>query len=149
MSSTPPAASPETATQSPDKTTEVKPMPAPDAVARSQAGPDVGPEPGLARVTGDSLLDWTDGFIPRHVGPNEAEVAQMLAELGYDSMESFIGDVVPASIRLDRPLELAEPAGRGPRASTSCSGCCGRSRRRTRSGGAASVRGTTGRSRRV
>ncbi len=75
----------------------------------------VGPEPGLARVTGDSILDWTDGFIPRHIGPNEAEIAEMLAFLGYDSIEAFTSDVVPASIRLDRPLNLIAPAGRGPR----------------------------------
>jgi glycine dehydrogenase len=77
--------------------------------------PKVGPEPGLARVTGDSILDWTDGFIPRHIGPNEAEIAEMLADLGYQSMDAFIADVVPASIRLNRPLSLTAPAGQGPR----------------------------------
>ena len=74
-----------------------------------------GPVPGDARATGPSILDWTDGFVPRHIGPNEAEIAEMLGALGYASMESFIADVVPESIRLGRELDLSAPAGLRPR----------------------------------
>ena len=40
-----------------------------------------------------------DSFIPRHIGPNAVEQQEMLAELGYESLEEFIDAVVPESIR--------------------------------------------------
>jgi glycine dehydrogenase len=52
-----------------------------------------------------------DAFAPRHIGPNEAEIGQMLAAVGAASMEEFIGQVVPGSIRMDRALDLPEPLG--------------------------------------
>jgi glycine dehydrogenase len=52
----------------------------------------------------------TDSFVERHVGPNAAEVAEMLDQLGYDSLDAFIDAVVPEGIRLRRPLAL--PPGR-------------------------------------
>jgi glycine dehydrogenase len=48
-------------------------------------------------------------FIPRHIGPNETETAAMLKEIGEKSMESLIGKVIPASIRLQNPLETGDP----------------------------------------
>ncbi|MEM0983535.1 MAG: aminomethyl-transferring glycine dehydrogenase [Planctomycetota bacterium] len=71
--------------------------------------------PGDARAVGTSPLDFTDGFVPRHIGPNETEIAEMLEFLGFDSLESFIGEVVPKSIRATRPLHLTAPAGHAPR----------------------------------
>jgi glycine dehydrogenase len=56
----------------------------------------------------DELEDH-GGFIGRHVGPNADEQAQMLAALGLGSLDELIDRVVPASIRLDKPLELAPP----------------------------------------
>ena len=50
-------------------------------------------------------------FVERHIGPNAAEVSEMLGAVGYDSLDSFIDAVVPAGIRLQRPLAL--PAGMG------------------------------------
>ena len=67
--------------------------------------------PGDARATGPSPLNRTDGFMPRHIGPSEDDVAQMLGLLGYDDLDAFIDDAIPASIRSDRPLELTPPAG--------------------------------------
>jgi glycine dehydrogenase len=52
------------------------------------------------------LLRHTDAFVHRHIGPDEAEVRQMLGALGYDSLDALVGATVPASIRLDRPLAL-------------------------------------------
>nr|WP_291273154.1 aminomethyl-transferring glycine dehydrogenase [Gemmatimonas sp.] len=40
-----------------------------------------------------------DSFIPRHVGPSRSEQQQMLAALGYDSLDAFIDAVVPEQIR--------------------------------------------------
>jgi glycine dehydrogenase len=57
------------------------------------------------------LLDPADMFAPRHIGPSEGEIAAMLATLGVSSLEELAGQVVPASIRLGRPLSL--PRARG------------------------------------
>ncbi|HAS85749.1 MAG TPA: glycine dehydrogenase (aminomethyl-transferring), partial [Candidatus Competibacteraceae bacterium] len=56
-----------------------------------------------------STLEPGGEFIPRHIGPSVAEQAQMLAALGFDSMESFINSVVPAGIRSGAPLALNPP----------------------------------------
>ncbi len=49
-------------------------------------------------------------FSSRHIGPTSPEIATMLATVGSPSMEDFIAATVPASIRLNRSLEL--PAAR-------------------------------------
>ncbi|MFN7143562.1 MAG: aminomethyl-transferring glycine dehydrogenase [Myxococcota bacterium] len=61
----------------------------------------------------DALLPPTDTFARRHIGPTEAEIAAMLGELGYGSLEALIAATVPAAIRSARPLGL--PAARGER----------------------------------
>jgi len=48
----------------------------------------------------------TDRFVPRHIGPDEAEVAQMLERLGLPSLDALIEETVPAGIRLRRRLDL-------------------------------------------
>jgi len=45
-------------------------------------------------------------FAQRHIGPNEAERAEMLRSLGYDSLDALIGAVVPQGIRQQTPLAL-------------------------------------------
>jgi len=55
----------------------------------------------------DSPLDALDRFAPRHLGPNDVEVAEMLATLGHASLDSLIEQTVPPSIRLEHPLKLA------------------------------------------
>ncbi len=57
-----------------------------------------------------SALDTHTDFIPRHIGPNEADQAKMLATVGSPSLDALIGDVVPPGIRLTHPLTL--PASR-------------------------------------
>jgi len=52
-------------------------------------------------------------FVSRHNGPRDADVAAMLKVLGYGSLDAFIAAVVPADIRLGRPLAL--PAARSER----------------------------------
>ena len=49
-------------------------------------------------------------FSMRHVGPSAAGTRAMLAALGVPSLETLISQAVPKSIRLDRPLDLPEPA---------------------------------------
>ena len=45
-------------------------------------------------------------FIARHIGPDNADTAEMLKSLGAKSLEDFIAQVVPENIRTKRPLEL-------------------------------------------
>ena len=51
-------------------------------------------------------LSGADSFIPRHVGPSEVEVGEMLTQLGYDSLDALIDATIPAAIRLTRPLAI-------------------------------------------
>ncbi len=48
-------------------------------------------------------------FIPRHIGPSDADVRAMLDVLGYDSVDALMNATVPAGIRLDRPLAIHAP----------------------------------------
>ena len=47
-----------------------------------------------------------DTFIPRHVGPDEADIRAMAAVVGFPSLDALIDATVPESIRLRRPLAL-------------------------------------------
>ena len=51
------------------------------------------------------LLDL-DGFIPRHIGPDEDQVSRMLDAIGVESVEALIAETVPASIRMEGELDL-------------------------------------------
>jgi glycine dehydrogenase len=50
-----------------------------------------------------------ESFLPRHIGPNEADIAAMLATLGYESLDALIDAAVPESIRGQRPLDIHVP----------------------------------------
>ena len=52
-----------------------------------------------------------DTFARRHIGPGPEETAAMLAELGLGSISELIDRAVPASIRLQRALDLPEAKG--------------------------------------
>ncbi|HEY7510163.1 MAG TPA: aminomethyl-transferring glycine dehydrogenase [Vicinamibacteria bacterium] len=73
-------------------------MKASEAEARPSAGPAARRAPA-------------DPFPPRHVGPSDDEVRGMLAELGFESLDALSDAVVPADIRLRRPLALPEARG--------------------------------------
>ncbi|HME88203.1 MAG TPA: aminomethyl-transferring glycine dehydrogenase [Chthoniobacterales bacterium] len=49
-----------------------------------------------------------DSFPRRHIGPNEAETADMLHSVGFDSLDALIDATVPKNIRLERELNLPE-----------------------------------------
>ena len=51
-------------------------------------------------------LDQRNDFARRHIGPDPADEAAMLATLGVDSLGALIDAVVPAAIRLTQPLGL-------------------------------------------
>jgi glycine dehydrogenase len=54
------------------------------------------------------LLGGED-FAGRHLGSDAATQKEMLAALGLSSVEQLIGEVVPPSIRLEKPLALGAP----------------------------------------
>src|SRR4051812_4863552 len=62
-------------------------------------------------VPAREALSPTDTFPRRHIGPDEAEVTEMLSALGYASVEELIAATVPDGIRLRRDLRLPEPRG--------------------------------------
>jgi glycine dehydrogenase len=47
-------------------------------------------------------------FARRHIGPNEAETAEMLRAVGFESLDALIDATVPKNIRFDRELNLPE-----------------------------------------
>ena len=48
-------------------------------------------------------------FATRHLGPRPEEQAEMLELLGFDSLDALVDEIVPADIRLGRPLGLPSP----------------------------------------
>ncbi len=48
-------------------------------------------------------------FQARHIGPNEKETGDMLRTIGVPSLETLIGKTIPASIRLQKPLQHPNP----------------------------------------
>lgn len=55
-----------------------------------------------------SQLEDRNGFIPRHIGPDQAEQEQMLAALGYSSRAALIDAIVPPHIRRKDAMPLGE-----------------------------------------
>ncbi len=58
-----------------------------------------------------SRLDPTDTFPRRHLGPTEADIQEMLATLGLQSLNALVDATVPEGIRLSKPLSLGPPRG--------------------------------------
>jgi glycine dehydrogenase len=48
----------------------------------------------------------TDKFVERHIGPNEEEQKKMLAKINASSIDELLEETIPASIRLEAPLDL-------------------------------------------
>jgi glycine dehydrogenase len=57
------------------------------------------------------LLQPSDQFVPRHIGPSDDEIAAMLHTLGLRSLDELVDQTVPAAIRLKQPLKLDPPRG--------------------------------------
>ncbi|THH02624.1 hypothetical protein EW026_g311 [Hermanssonia centrifuga] len=59
------------------------------------------PTRGLATAKApSSLFASLDTFADRHIGPDDRELALMLSQLGYESMDAFVADAVPPKIRV-------------------------------------------------
>ncbi len=53
-----------------------------------------------------TALPVPENFVPRHIGPSDADVRAMLAVLGQPSLDALIDATVPANIRFGRALNL-------------------------------------------
>lgn len=64
-----------------------------------------------ARHVPDSVflrdLEHHSAFVERHIGPNDAEIAQMLGVVGHDSLDAMTDAIVPSNIK--SPAALALP----------------------------------------
>ena len=53
-------------------------------------------------------LEMRGNFINRHIGPNQQQTREMLAELGLTELEEIIEQAIPANILNNEPLKLTE-----------------------------------------
>ncbi|MBT5666238.1 MAG: glycine dehydrogenase (aminomethyl-transferring), partial [Rhodospirillaceae bacterium] len=53
-------------------------------------------------------LEQTDDFVGRHIGPRDADIAEMLSVTGFDSLEELIDGAAPDSIRSETALNLPD-----------------------------------------
>ena len=54
-------------------------------------------------------LEAADGFVSRHIGPSESDIAAMLHRVGAATLDELAAKTVPAAIRTNQPLELPPP----------------------------------------
>ena len=59
----------------------------------------------------ENLLQRTDSFVHRHLGPGPEDQQAMLRVVGVESLDALIDQTIPASIRLSGPLA---PTGAAP-----------------------------------
>ncbi|KAJ7706000.1 glycine dehydrogenase-like protein [Mycena rosella] len=64
----------------------------------------------FATAKPSSIFSPLDTFSARHIGPDAHEASSMLATLGFDSMEKFIGEAVPPKIRVSTAAVDSIPA---------------------------------------
>ncbi|WNC73256.1 aminomethyl-transferring glycine dehydrogenase [Thalassotalea psychrophila] len=55
-----------------------------------------------------SQLEQTQDFIRRHIGPNSEQTKAMLNDIGADSVDALIDEIVPANIRLTELPAIGE-----------------------------------------
>jgi glycine dehydrogenase len=55
-------------------------------------------------------LERDDDFVRRHIGPSIEDRRQMLDELGCATLDEFVDQAVPASIRQGQPLQVGDAA---------------------------------------
>jgi len=60
----------------------------------------------------NNVREWLESFdahVDRHIGPRQDDLRQMLAVLGYRSLDELVDATIPANIRLKTPLRLDPP----------------------------------------
>jgi hypothetical protein len=72
-------------------------------VARAKAlKPNTLPLPKPSR--GAVMTYSGERFAKRHIGPSSSDELEMLHMLGYQDIEAFISDVIPANIQIAKKL---------------------------------------------
>jgi glycine cleavage system P protein (glycine dehydrogenase) len=64
---------------------------------------------GDIQMSNRDLLQPTDHFVDRHIGPRQADIEHMLTSLGVASMGELIEQTIPAKIRLQGKLKMDSP----------------------------------------
>src|SRR5689334_11701044 len=70
--------------------------------------------PRASSSAGDNhlaILDPSDTFARRHIGPGPAGTQEMLSVVGFESLDALTDAAVPKSIRLPRPLRVGAAKG--------------------------------------
>jgi len=57
------------------------------------------------------ILSPSDTFVHRHIGPTDADIQEMVATLGLQSLDALIAAAVPEDIRMRAPLALGPHRG--------------------------------------
>ena len=74
----------------------------------------------MTTTTRGTTISPADSFVPRHVGPSEAEVAEMLARLGYASLDELIDATIPRGDPASAAARDPRPAAASTRRWPSC-----------------------------
>ncbi|MFQ5437027.1 MAG: glycine dehydrogenase, partial [Anaerolineae bacterium] len=67
------------------------------------------PHNGSVSRRNRDLLNPTDHFVDRHLGPRRSDLADMLSLLGLSSLDELVDQALPQAIRLDGRLNLEPP----------------------------------------
>ena len=66
-----------------------------------------------ASSTSRGPLDPSDTFVRRHIGIGESDIASMLSEIGFSSLDALVNETIPPSIRLKSELVIDDPTNVG------------------------------------
>ncbi|MEG2803488.1 aminomethyl-transferring glycine dehydrogenase [Stenotrophomonas sp.] len=70
--------------------------------------PAMSPNTSAPRAPSLRALEHSHAFVERHIGPNDAEIAQMLEVVGHASLDALTDAIVPAGIKSPAALALPE-----------------------------------------
>ena len=62
----------------------------------------------MTTMTTPASSTGTDSFVSRHIGPSDEDVREMLATLGFDTLDDLVAATIPAGIRMRGRLAIGE-----------------------------------------
>ena len=98
-------------------TSAVRFSPQPSAVARSSTTatqPHPLPPSASFHPSTSSVFTPLDTFLPRHLGPRQSDVDEMLSALGYPDLDAFVAETIPQDVRIDELSDVDGPGGIRP-----------------------------------
>ena len=63
----------------------------------------------LETSSGMTMVTPQAGFVTRHIGLNDSDIATMLAALDLPSVEALLGEVIPPSILRSDKMDVGAP----------------------------------------